>query len=265
LSFKAVFDDKAQKWVSNRAPGEDRPTDIVLATNMLSVGVDVDRLGLMVVNGQPKGTAEYIQATSRVGRAFPGLVASVLTWARPRDLSHYESFEHYHSTFYQYVEAQSVTPFSPRALDRGLSGTMLAILRQSHDQLRGNDDAGKMDSSAHLEMKETAKKISLQAWEITEDPLRRKLTEKEINARADDWAKEAKVSGRILVYQKRNKGGTAYQFLQEPGSDSWKMWTTPMSMREVEPGVKLMMSEERSLNDPNWHAQVKRTQREDKE
>lgn len=265
LTFKAVFDDATQKWVSNRAPGEDRPTDIVLATNMLSVGVDVNRLGLMVVNGQPKGTAEYIQATSRVGRAFPGLVASVLTWARPRDLSHYESFEHYHSTFYQYVEAQSVTPFSPRAMDRGLSGTMLSILRHGHDQLRGNGDAGKMVSPSLSEMKETAAAISARAWDITEDPLRKKVCEKEINARADDWAKEANVAGRTLVYQKRSKGGTEYQFLEEPGTDSWKMWTAPMSMREVEPGVKLVMSEGRSVNDPDWHAQVKKTRTEDEE
>ena len=96
---------------------------------MLSVGVDVNRLGLMVVNGQPKSTAEYIQATSRVGRAFPGLVCTVLTWARPRDLSHYETFEHYHATFYKHVEAQSVTPFSPRAMDRGLTGTLLSVMR----------------------------------------------------------------------------------------------------------------------------------------
>ena len=265
LTFKAVFDDTTQKWVSDRAPGEDRPTDIVLATNMLSVGVDVNRLGLMVVNGQPKGTAEYIQATSRVGRAFPGLVASVLTWARPRDLSHYERFEHYHSTFYQYVEAQSVTPFSPRALDRGLSGTMLSILRQSHNQLRGDNDAGKMDSPTSVEMNETAQVISERAWDITEDPLRRKLCEKEMIARADDWAKEASVAGRTMVYQKRSKGGTSYQFLEEPGTDSWKMWTAPMSMREVEAGVKLVMSEGRSHNDPDWHPQVTRTRTEDEE
>ncbi|MGV8744166.1 hypothetical protein ACV35G_31940, partial [Pseudomonas aeruginosa] len=83
------------------------------------VGVDVNRLGIMAVNGQPKGTAEYIQATSRVGRQSPGLVCTVLTWAKPRDLSHYETFEHYHATFHKHVEAQSVPPFSPRALDRG--------------------------------------------------------------------------------------------------------------------------------------------------
>ena len=149
-------------------PGESRPIDAVLATNMLSVGVDVNRIGVMVVNGQPKGTAEYIQATSRVGRAFPGLVATVLTWARPRDLSHYETFEHYHATFYQHVEAQSVTPFSPRALDRGLTGAMLFIIRHSYDPFAANDGAGAMTSPSLSEMLKTISMIAERTWEVTE-------------------------------------------------------------------------------------------------
>ena len=102
---------------------------MLLATNMVSVGVDVQRLGLMVVGSQPKTTAEYIQATSRVGRSKPGLVCTVFNWARPRDLSHYETFEHYHATFYKHVEALSVTPFSPGALQRGLAGLLVSLVR----------------------------------------------------------------------------------------------------------------------------------------
>src|SRR5205807_9025519 len=113
-----------------------RPLDVLLATNMISVGVDVKRLGLMIVAGQPKACAEYIQATSRVGRNkdAAGLVCTVFNWARPRDLSHYETFEHFHATFYKHVESLSVTPFSPGALSRGLAALLVSCIR-----LRGTE------------------------------------------------------------------------------------------------------------------------------
>lgn len=106
--------------------------DVALATNMISVGLDITRLGLMVVLGQPKTAAEYVQATSRVGREVtrPGLVVTLLNVHRPRDRSHYERFSASHASFYRAVEATSVTPFSPRAVDRGLPGVMVALARQ---------------------------------------------------------------------------------------------------------------------------------------
>ncbi len=109
--------------------GEADCQDVVLATNMISVGVDVDRLGLMVVMGQPQTTSEYIQATSRVGRRHPGLVVTLYNSARTRDLSHYESFVPYHRALYRQVEATGATPFAPRAVDRGLHGVLVALIR----------------------------------------------------------------------------------------------------------------------------------------
>lgn len=252
IPFAGAFDPTKEKFVSQRAPDAPRPIDVVLATNMLSVGVDVNRLGVMVVNGQPKGTAEYIQATSRVGRAFPGLVAAVLTWARPRDLSHYETFEHYHATFYQHVEAQSVTPFSPRAMDRGLTGAMLAVMRNRFEPFAPNAGAGALDSPSRPEMVSTIESVTERTWEVTEDSAKRSRVTAEMRSRADEWAKEAAVPGRVLVYQKYGAGPTAYPLLEAPGIRPWSTWTVPMSMREVEPGVNLVMEDDRSNQDPVW-------------
>ncbi|MHB1009960.1 MAG: helicase-related protein [Propionibacteriaceae bacterium] len=122
--------------------GEKVPLDVVLATNMISVGLDVDRLGLMAVMGQPQATAEYIQATSRVGRSNPGLVVVIYNSTRSRDLSHYESFSSYHRALYRQVEPNSATPFSPRARDRGLHGCLVAFARNTQMTLNPDAAAG---------------------------------------------------------------------------------------------------------------------------
>ena len=116
---------------------ETQRVDCAIATNMISVGLDIQRLGLMVVLGQPKAHAEYIQATSRVGRdeERPGLVVTLLNIHKPRDRSHFERFRHYHRTFYRSVEVSSITPFSARALDRGFAGALLTLARHSNPDL----------------------------------------------------------------------------------------------------------------------------------
>ena len=254
VKFNASFDATKGKYVTTWDKGEMRAIDVVLATNMLSVGVDVNRLGSMAVNGQPKGTAEYIQATSRVGRQFPGLVCTVLTWARPRDLSHYETFEHYHATFYKHVEAQSVTPFSPRAMDRGLTGTMLSVMRLENDLFNPNRGAGALDRTDRPEVLDVIDTVSDRAWRI-KDTATKELATAELKERIDEWAKEAGVGGRTLAYEKKGQGRELMVgLLERPGIKPWQNFTVPMSMREVEPGVALVMNSDRLIDRPAWHA-----------
>jgi hypothetical protein len=126
----------------------DRSLDVALATNMISVGLDISRLGLMTVLGRPKTTSEYIQATSRVGRDpnKPGLVVTLFNPYRVRDRSHFERFEYDHRAFYRNVEAVSVTPFAPRALDRAAAPVVVAVARHTIDALRAADAAGQLSA-----------------------------------------------------------------------------------------------------------------------
>lgn len=266
VPFRAELDGKQNKFVTNWEEGESRAIDVVLATNMLSVGVDVNRLGVMAVNGQPKSTAEYIQATSRVGRSFPGLVCTVLTWARPRDLSHYETFEHYHATFYKHVEAQSVTPFSPRAMDRGLTGAMLSLMRLDDEDLNPNDGASTLKHTTAPVVEEVTHAITERVSMVAENAETKHLAEASIKQRVDHWVKENSVAGRTVAYEKRGeKIDSKVRLIKSPGIEEWDRFTVPMSMREVEPGVKLQMNTSMIDAGPEWKAQVKKTKDEGNE
>lgn len=113
--------------------GQAAPVNVAVATSMFGTGVDVERLGLMVVHGQPKTTSSYIQATGRVGRREGGLVITSFRASRPRDLNHYEFFCAYHGSLYRFVEPITINPFAPRARDRALGPVGVALLRQAAD------------------------------------------------------------------------------------------------------------------------------------
>ncbi|MCG6560460.1 hypothetical protein MB818_19795 [Ruegeria sp. 1NDH52C] len=138
---------RARQLLARRHRPEQPAIDVVPCTNIISVGVDIDRLGMMMVNGQPKLSAEYIQATSRVGRGVvPGLVLAAYSPSKPRDRSHYESFRDYHERFYSFVEPTSVTPGALPAIERGLHAALVTVIRHG-TKLRRNSAANLFDPS----------------------------------------------------------------------------------------------------------------------
>ena len=220
-----------------------RPIDVLLATNMVSVGVDVKRLGLMVVAGQPKTTAEYIQATSRVGRSFPGVVCTVYNWARPRDLSHYETFEHYHATFYKHVEAMSVTPYSSGAIDRGLTAQLVSCVRLAGSEFNKNGDAIRLDRN-HPYVRNAIDAIVRRAGLLGDGPALQSRIQAELNERVDLWLADAqnRTGGRTLGYR-RKRDALAAPLLKRPEEGPWDRFTCLNSLREVEPTAGLVLSD----------------------
>lgn len=221
--------------------GQPDSPDIVLATNMLSVGVDVPRLGLMAVNGQPKNTAEYIQATSRVGRRDPGIVCTTFAWSRPRDLSHYETFEHYHQTFYRHVEAQSVTPASSRALEKGLAAIVVAMERLRDPNLSAETAAQNFDQLLSNKQ-HTREFIKTRIWQITESNRIAENTAGAVDSILSEWDTAAKSKETDLVYTNPRKVERPNQLLNTSTFDKNKgIFRAPNSMREVEASVALML------------------------
>ncbi|MFG6298037.1 MULTISPECIES: helicase-related protein [Streptomyces] len=219
------------KGIEKRLPDEDT-VDVLLATNMIAVGVDVDRLGLMAVMGQPQTTAEYIQATSRVGRARPGLVTVMLNSARARDRSHYENFQHYHSALYREVESTSVTPFSARARGRGLHAVIVALARVLIPAARPNEGAGQVESYEHILRKDIRDLLLDRVHAVT--PSEAEAVEQGFDEFVDWWCREADIHGALLFEPKRGNRAPSILKSYDDESEDREAWPTLWSLRDVD-------------------------------
>lgn len=215
--------------------------DVVIATNMIAVGMDVDRLGLMVVIGQPKQNSEYIQATSRVGRQHPGLIFTVYNPYRPRDLSNYENFTGFHSQMYRYVEGTTATPFATRARDRDLHALVVSLLRLQIPEMADNSGAGKISSQEKEKIEAIKNEILERITKVSSDC--RDEAKMEIENFISDWKNIA--DSNELTYWVPTLKGTKKRLLvsyEEPAAEQEK--STLRSMRDVEQSSTLYYYQE---------------------
>lgn len=235
--------------VNKKGKVMDHPIDICLATNMVSVGLDVPRLGLMTVTGQPKTTSEYIQATSRIGRdasRAPGIVFVLYRPSRPRDKSYYEQFRFFHSKMHSRVEPTSVTPFSRPVRDRALHAIMIALLRQEGDEFF-NSDPPKLPQEDVLEHLRTV--ISDRVASIDPEELDGTLDQmEEIVDSWEDWNPDR--------WEPKRKRGGGYEdevpLIYIAGSQPHESWgkngfETPMSMRNVDATCEVDLVKNRKI------------------
>ncbi|MFF4169900.1 helicase-related protein [Streptomyces sp. NPDC001744] len=230
------------KGIEKRFPDEDA-VDVLLATNMIAVGVDVDRLGLMAVMGQPQTTAEYIQATSRVGRAHPGLVAVLLNATRSRDRSHYENFLHFHSALYREVESTSVTPFSARARERGLHAVVVALTRILVPEARPNDAAGRIDSYESRIRGEIKVILLERVGKVA--PEETEAVSRAFDEFVDWWCEEADIHGGLLFEPKKGDRRPSLLKPYDDESEDAEAWPTLWSLRDVDAESALFMEASR--------------------
>jgi hypothetical protein len=226
------------------------PVDAALATNMISVGLDISRLGLMLVQGQPKTAAEYIQATSRVGRDHerPGLVIAVLNMHKPRDRTHFEQFGHFHRTFYRAVEATSVTPWAARALDRALAAIVVAAVRQLDGSLTPESAVSELKN--HTDVGERVRDAIVARAPDHMIAGGRATLVRLIDDILDAWmvtVEDQSAGGNEFAYSKRKSPHRLLHMPLEPGIDNLsephRRFIAGRSMRDVEPSVTLKVKD----------------------
>jgi len=209
--------------------------DAVLATNMISVGLDVARLALMVINGQPLTTAEYIQASSRVGRdRVPGIVFTNFYRDQARSLSHYENFRAFHESFYRFVEPTSITPYTFQARRRALHAALVISLRHGWGPMLANERAGHFDPC----LPQTGRIIErLKQRCAMADPERAREITAHIDSLVREWEQEAqacRIARRGLVYSAPDRLDNANRLIHNHHARIKGLWPTLQSMRNVE-------------------------------
>lgn len=234
-SIKSAKENAATFARLAKSRDEEGHLDVVLATNMVSVGLDVSRLAVMIVKGQPFTTAEYIQATSRVGRAdVPGLVCANFYRHQARSLFHYENFRPYHESFYRFVEPTSVTPFTYQVRSRALHAALVIALRHSGESLRDNRRAADFDTRDERTQAviELLKQRCMEAQRTVGDG----QTAAHIDRLAREWQDEVercRIANRSLKYESRRD--RAFDALLRDYNDRGPgLWPTLNSMRDVE-------------------------------
>jgi len=215
--------------------------DVVLTTNILSVGVDVERLALMVINGQPLTTAEYIQASSRVGRgATPGIVVANYYRNQARSLSHYENFRPFHESFYRYVEPGSSTPFTAQARERALHAALVIVIRHGVDGFSSNGAADRFD------LKDTSIMHALSVLNLrccSAHPEMKSAIQSNLNNLTLEWVNRlnyCRQNRRKLVFSSRNRSSASLLKGHDQTTDG--LWSTLHSMRNVEDNVMLRIT-----------------------
>jgi hypothetical protein len=175
----------------------------VLATNMISVGVDIARLNIMLIVGQPKLSSEYIQASSRIGRSFPGIAFTLYDGTKSRDRSYYEQFKSYHESFYRYVEPTVVTPFSKPACERGLHAVVISLIRHLCG-IAKDSDAKYFDKSADEKNLKKIKDFIISRISDIDTKLNNQQNQEVIQQQIDniinDWDERTKINNSILYY-----------------------------------------------------------------